>query len=68
MKQSMMKGDLKGSQAVSEMIEEIKKRYEIESLVGLRNRESSLHQELKELRQTLKDSNVLQINQQVKLE
>lgn len=68
MKQSMMKGDLKGAQAVNEMIEEIKKRYEIESLVGLRNRESSLHQELKELSQTLKESNVLQINQQVKLE
>jgi len=39
----MMNGDLKGAQAVNEMIEEIKKRFEIESLVGLRNRESSLH-------------------------
>ena len=63
MKKQAMGGNLESNKLVNEMIEDIKKRYEIESLQGLRDREQSLNENLTKLRNVLKNSN-LEMNKQ----
>jgi len=54
MKKQAMGGNLESNKLVNEMIEDIKKRYEIESLQGLRDREQSLNENLTKLRGVLR--------------
>ena len=63
-----MESDTQANAFVAAMVDEIKRRYEIQTLQGLRNREKSLHENLAQLRDVLKSSNLEMNKQQVLLD